>query len=111
MALRGEGGYRLLSGGWEDFDKYSSGALELEHVSLGQLKRYQIRCYLELYLRNRRAGELARLLVSHRAVGWELARSAAARTVVELSGSRRPSPTPGARRAGGSRRAPAGSPR
>ena len=28
MALRGEGGYRLLSGGWEDFDKYSSGVLE-----------------------------------------------------------------------------------
>jgi anaerobic magnesium-protoporphyrin IX monomethyl ester cyclase len=111
MALRGEGGYRLLSSGWEDFDKYSSGALELEHVSLGQLKRYQIRCYLELYLRNRRAGELARLLVSHRAVGWELARSAVARTVVELSGSRRPSPTPAARRDGGTPPAPAGSPR
>jgi anaerobic magnesium-protoporphyrin IX monomethyl ester cyclase len=45
MALRGEGGYRLLSGGWEDFDKYSSGVLELETVSLGRLKRYQIACY------------------------------------------------------------------
>ena len=47
MAVRGEGGYRLLSGGWEDFDKYSSGVLELETVSLGRLKRYQIACYLE----------------------------------------------------------------
>ena len=47
MALRGEGGYRLLSGGWEDFDKYSSGVLELETISLGQLKRYQIACYAE----------------------------------------------------------------
>ena len=76
MAVRGEGGYRLLSGGWEDFDKYSSGVLELETVSLGQLKRYQIAAYLNLYVRNRRFADLARLMVSHRAVGWELLRSA-----------------------------------
>jgi anaerobic magnesium-protoporphyrin IX monomethyl ester cyclase len=97
MALRGEGGYRLLSGGWEDFDKYSSGVLELETVSLGQLKRYQIGCYVNLYLRNRRLVELARLAVSHRAVGWEMVRSAISRTALE-SGRRitafpRPSPT------------------
>lgn len=80
MALRGEGGYRLLSGGWEDFDKYSSGVLELDTISLGQLKRYQITCYLKLYLRNGRFVELVRLVVSHRAVGWELLRSAVVRT-------------------------------
>jgi Radical SAM superfamily len=84
MALRGEGGYRLLSGGWEDFDKYSSGVLELDTISLGQLKRYQIACYLNLYARNRRFGELARLIVSHRAVGWEMVRSTGGRTAREL---------------------------
>jgi anaerobic magnesium-protoporphyrin IX monomethyl ester cyclase len=83
MALRGEGGYRLLSGGWEDFDKYSSGVLELETVSLGQLKRYQIGCYVSLYVRNHRLLELARLVSSNRAVGWEMLRSAAGRTVLE----------------------------
>jgi radical SAM superfamily enzyme YgiQ (UPF0313 family) len=83
MALRGEGGYRMLSGGWEDFDKYSSGVLELETISLGQLKRYQIACYVNLYLRNGRFVELARLVVSHRAVGWELFRSAVGRTARE----------------------------
>ena len=83
MALRGEGGYRLLSGGWEDFDKYSSGVLELETVSLGQLKRYQIACYANLYLRNRRFGEVARLVVSQRAVASELLRSAVGRTALE----------------------------
>ena len=83
MALRGEGGYRLLSGGWEDFDKYSSGVLELETVSLGRLKRYQIACYVNLYLRNRRFPELARLVVEHRAVGWEMLRSAVGRSVLE----------------------------
>jgi anaerobic magnesium-protoporphyrin IX monomethyl ester cyclase len=83
MALRGEGGYRLLSGGWEDFDKYSSGVLELETVSLGQLKRYQIGCYVNLYVRNRRFLELTRLAVANRAVGWEMLRSATGRTAVE----------------------------
>jgi anaerobic magnesium-protoporphyrin IX monomethyl ester cyclase len=83
MALRGEGGYRLLSGGWEDFDKYSSGVLELENVSLGQLKRYQLRCYANLYLRNRRFRDLARLVEGNRAVGWEMLRSAAGRTMLE----------------------------
>jgi anaerobic magnesium-protoporphyrin IX monomethyl ester cyclase len=98
MALRGEGGYRLLSGGWEDFDKYSSGVLELETVSLGQLKRYQIACYFNLYARNRRFRELARLVVDNRAVGWEMLRSAIGRTAVEtgrrvgLTASLRPSP-------------------
>jgi len=83
MALRGEGGYRLLTGSWEDFDKYSSGVLELDTVSLGQLKRYQLACYVNLYVRNRRLRELARLAMTHRAVGWEMARSAAGRTVQE----------------------------
>jgi anaerobic magnesium-protoporphyrin IX monomethyl ester cyclase len=90
MALRGEGGYRLLSGGWEDFDKYSSGVLELETVSLGQLKRYQIMCYMNMYLRNRRYLELLRLVVSHRAIAWEMLRSAIARTAVEHGWPRRP---------------------
>ena len=83
MALRGEGGYRLLSGGWEDFDKYSSGVLELETVSLGQLKRYQILCYLNMYLRNHRYRELGSLAVANRAVGWEMFSSAVSRTVLE----------------------------
>jgi anaerobic magnesium-protoporphyrin IX monomethyl ester cyclase len=83
MALRGEGGYRLLSGGWEDFDKYSSGVLELETVSLGRLKRYQIECYLNMYLRNHRFRELGHLAVANRAVGWEMFSSAVTRTVLE----------------------------
>jgi anaerobic magnesium-protoporphyrin IX monomethyl ester cyclase len=84
MAMRGQGGYRLLSGGWEDFDKYSSGVLELETISLAQLKRYQIACYLNLYARNRRFVELAKLIASHRAVGSEMLRSAVGRTAREL---------------------------
>jgi hypothetical protein len=52
-------------------------------VSLGRLKRYQIACYVNLYARNGRFVELARLVVSHRAVAWELLRSTTRRTAHE----------------------------
>jgi radical SAM superfamily enzyme YgiQ (UPF0313 family) len=83
MALRGEGGYRMISGSWEHFDKYSSGALELDNVSLGKLKLYQIWCYLSLYLLNFRFGELLRLLVAHRPLAQEMARGAISRILAE----------------------------
>jgi radical SAM superfamily enzyme YgiQ (UPF0313 family) len=92
MALKGEGGYRFLAGGWEDFDKYSSGVLELETLSLGRLKRYQIACYLNLYARNGRYAELGRLVVDHRAVAWEMLRSATGRTLAEMLRRGRPRP-------------------
>jgi radical SAM superfamily enzyme YgiQ (UPF0313 family) len=104
MALRGEGGYRMLSGGWEDFDKYSSGVLELESISLGRLKRYQLACYANLYLRNRRIRDLVRLAASHRAVGWEMLRSTAGRTAREAAAAatrRSGSSAPAAPKAGG----------
>lgn len=72
MAARGEGGYRLLGGGWGSYDKYSSGVLELEEVSLGQLKFYQIWCYLNLYLRNGRILDGLRLVCSHRTLAAEM---------------------------------------
>jgi len=68
MAVRGEGGYRLLSRDWSSFDKYASGAVELEGVSLSMLKACQIACYLGLYLGNGRVTDLFRLLRAHRGV-------------------------------------------
>jgi hypothetical protein len=54
-------------------------------VSLGQLKRYQLKCYANLYVRNRRYRDLARLVEGNRAVGLEMLRSAGARTAVETA--------------------------
>ena len=72
MAVRGEGGYRLMQKGWGSYDKYSSGVLDLEGISLGQLKFYQMWCYANMYLRNRRVVDLLGLLVSHRALATEM---------------------------------------
>jgi len=72
MAVRGEGGYRLMRKGWESYDKYSSGVLELEGISLGRLKFYQIWCYVKLYLQNRRFADAVGLVSSHRTLAVEM---------------------------------------
>ncbi|HVT05912.1 MAG TPA: radical SAM protein [Polyangia bacterium] len=72
MAIRGEGGYRLLSSDWQNFDKYGSNVLELEDVSITQLKIHQLWCYLKLYVWNGRLRDLARLALNNRGVVVEL---------------------------------------
>ncbi|MFQ5590919.1 MAG: B12-binding domain-containing radical SAM protein [Phycisphaerae bacterium] len=58
MAIRGEGGYRMLSANWEDFNKQIGSALELEKLPRRQMERLQLQAYLTVYLRNGRFGEL-----------------------------------------------------
>jgi radical SAM superfamily enzyme YgiQ (UPF0313 family) len=65
MAMKGEGGYRMVGEGWDKYDKYSSGVLELEGVTLRQLKLYQILCYAALYLGNWRVGDAIKLVQNH----------------------------------------------
>lgn len=72
MAVRGEGGYRLLSTKWEAFDKYSGAALELEHVSMARLKWLQLWCYIRLYVTNLRFLDLAAIAFRHRNFGVQL---------------------------------------
>lgn len=71
MASLGEGGYRLLSHDWRDFDKHLGNALELDTLSRGDLERLQARAYVWFYLRNLRLGDLARFF-------WEKRRAVAA---------------------------------
>ncbi len=58
MAKRGEGGYRMLSMRWEDFNKQIGSALELENLSRRQMEMLQLRGYLTVYLKNFRLREL-----------------------------------------------------
>ena len=52
MAVRGEGGYRLLSQDWSEYDKYCSKALEIEGLPHKKLVKWQRRALIRLYLRN-----------------------------------------------------------
>lgn len=91
MAVKGEGGYRLLSTKWEAFDKYSGAALELEQVSVARLKWLQLWCYIRLYVTNFRFLELAAMALRHRKFGVQMA----AGLVRQMVALRKPLPLTG----------------
>lgn len=66
MAMNGEGGYRLLSENWADYDKYGGRALEIEGLPYEKLERLQLRAYLWLYLRNLRLADLVKFIWSRK---------------------------------------------
>lgn len=66
MAIRGQGGYKIISDNWEDFNKQIGKALELEGLTRKQLERYQLEGYLKVYLFNWRFKELFEVLYEHR---------------------------------------------
>ncbi len=58
MVTRGQGGYKLISVNWEDFNKQIGNALELENLPRKTMERLQLEAYLTVYLRNLRFREL-----------------------------------------------------
>jgi len=74
MALRKEGGYRLLSKQWQDYDKQLGNALELDNLPRGELEKWQRKAYFEFYFRNFRCLEILRLAISQRRLLWRMLR-------------------------------------
>ena len=60
LAERGEGGFRLRSRDWDDYNKQIGDALEFEGLSRRQLELLQLAGYLGVFLRNGRLLDLAR---------------------------------------------------
>jgi anaerobic magnesium-protoporphyrin IX monomethyl ester cyclase len=72
MAKRGEGGYRIISQNWSDYDKQLGNALELNDLSRGQLEKLQRKAYLTFYLKNYRLFSILRLIHSQRRLLWKM---------------------------------------
>ena len=66
MALRGEGGYRLLTQDWSEYDKYFARSLEIEGLPYKELVRWQRRTLISLYLRNFRFLDALRYVLQRR---------------------------------------------
>jgi len=60
MAERGEGGYRIRSTDWNDYNKQIGDALEFEHLSRRDLEWLQVTGYLSVFARNGRWLDLLR---------------------------------------------------
>lgn len=66
MAAKGEGGYKLLSTDWDEYNKQIGGALEFQNISRRQLEFYQSFAYLMVYLGNYRFKDLFQFLLTYR---------------------------------------------
>lgn len=66
MAEKGIGGLRLLSKDYSDYSLQLGKAMELEQLSISQLKRLQLKGYLGFYLRKRKFGNILGLINKRR---------------------------------------------
>ncbi len=66
MAAKSEGGYRLKTMDWDEYNKQIGGALEFAQLSRERIERLQAKAYLMVYLKNCRFIDLARVLWEYR---------------------------------------------
>ncbi|MBU2472444.1 B12-binding domain-containing radical SAM protein [Patescibacteria group bacterium] len=64
MAKKNQGGYKIIAKSWADYNKQEGGALELEYLSLKDLRRYQLIGYLKFYLLRFRLDKIRELFKS-----------------------------------------------
>jgi radical SAM superfamily enzyme YgiQ (UPF0313 family) len=74
MAARGEGGYRLLSTDWNDYNKQIGNALAFENLSRRDLEILQMLAYVKVFLKNRRYAEFTRFAWKYRSEGLAVLR-------------------------------------
>lgn len=66
MAAAGEGGYKILSHDWKDYNKQIGNALELNQLSRKKMELFQLIGYVYFYLRNGRIMNLFRSAMEFR---------------------------------------------
>jgi len=54
MAKRGEAGYRLIAGSWNDYNKQLGNALEFTNIPRKKIERLQMFAYIKVFLKNHR---------------------------------------------------------
>jgi radical SAM superfamily enzyme YgiQ (UPF0313 family) len=72
LAAAGEGGYRLRSTNWDDYDKQIGGALEFADLTRNQIERLQIWAYTKVFLSNRRYLDFLKFCWRYRIAGLSL---------------------------------------
>jgi anaerobic magnesium-protoporphyrin IX monomethyl ester cyclase len=60
LAAKGQGGYKIVSTDWDDYNKQIGGALEFAGLTRSQVEFFQIFAYVRVYLANRRYWDLVK---------------------------------------------------
>jgi len=72
MAAKGEGGYRLLTTNWDEYNKQIGGAMEFANLSRRQIEWFQVKAYLKVYLFNHRYKDLFYFLWEYRKAAFQV---------------------------------------
>ncbi len=68
MATSGQGGYKIISSSWNDFNKTIGNSLELKSLSRSELEKLELLGYLKFYLFNLRIVDLIKLFIHQKGV-------------------------------------------
>jgi len=66
LAANGEGGYRLVTTDWDEYNKQIGGALEFANLSRKQIEIIQIKAYASVFLKNHRYKDFLQFLWHYR---------------------------------------------
>ena len=66
MAIKGEGGYRLIAKNWNDYNKQIGHALEFVNIPRGRIERIQLYAYIKVFLENHRYWDFIKFCWSYR---------------------------------------------
>jgi len=72
MAAKGEGGYKLLTTNWDEYNKQIGGAMEFANLNRRQIEWIQIKAYAKVYLYNKRFSDFAKFVWQYRIGAWEV---------------------------------------
>lgn len=66
MAAKGEGGYRLLTTNWDEYNKQIGGAMEFANLNRRQIEWMQVKAYAKVYLYNYRLADFIKFVWEYR---------------------------------------------
>lgn len=72
MAKRGEGGYKLLSLKWEDYNKQLGNALELKSISRKEIEKTQFWGYIKFYFYNLKVWEIIKNVIKNNKLAFAI---------------------------------------
>ncbi len=72
MAAKGEGGYKLLSTDWDEYNKQIGGAMEFANLTRRQIEWIQLKAYASVFLGNGRILDFLKLVWEYRVGAFKL---------------------------------------
>jgi radical SAM superfamily enzyme YgiQ (UPF0313 family) len=76
MAARGEGGYKLLTTDWDEYNKQIGGAMVFAGLTRSQIERLQLGAYAKVFLYNGRVRDFLKLVWQYRLGAWQVLKKA-----------------------------------